>query len=74
MITNGEISILKMISQKSLVKKSELVKVIGELNPSCEKILEMLKQMGYIEIVSPLGEASLVVTQKGMKLVSDSES
>ncbi len=74
MIDNGEVSILKIISQRALIKKSELFRILGQANGSFEKSLDILKGKGLIDIVAPLGESSVVVTQKGVRFISESSS
>lgn len=71
MLTNGEMSLLQIISKKSLVKKSELLKIIqGADSSAIEKSIEFLKDNSLIDIVAPMGETSFAITQKGMRVVS----
>ena len=71
MISQEEKAILKIISKRLLVKKSELLKLSKEMgNGDLNKSLEFLKDGGYIDILSPLGETSLAITQKGMRILN----
>ena len=72
MITAGELSILQAISRRSLVKKSDLIKMFQGLDAdSVGKSIEILKDSGLIDILAPMGETSLAVTQKGMRAISE---
>lgn len=72
MLTNGELSILQSIAKKSLIKKSELLKISnGAESSAVEKSLEFLKDNGLIDIVTPMGETSFAITQKGMRFASN---
>jgi len=74
MIANGELSILKLVSEKNLIKKSEILKLVEQEKGSVERSLEILKDKGFVDIVAPLGETSFVVTQKGARFISESGS
>ncbi len=71
MMSEEQLSILRIVAQKLLIKKRELAFVSKEIvNGSLESCIESLKNSGYIDIVAPMGETSLAITQKGMRLVS----
>ena len=71
MISEEEKNILEHISRKLLIKKSELYMLTKNSgNGTLDKSLEFLKNSGYIDVLSPIGETSLAITQKGMRALS----
>ncbi len=71
MLSNQEISILQIVSQKLLVKKTELLNTVkGPDDTTVIASIERLKSGGLIDILSPMGETSFAITQKGMKFLS----
>ena len=71
MLSNQEMSILQIVSQKLLVKKTELLNTVkGPDDTTVIASIERLKSSGLIDILSPMGETSFAITQKGMKVVS----
>ncbi|MBI4972272.1 MAG: hypothetical protein HZC16_00455 [Candidatus Omnitrophica bacterium] len=72
MISQDQISVLQAVCKKLLVKKSELANLLtASQNGSLESSIESLKSNGYIDILAPMGETSLAITQKGMRLVAE---
>lgn len=72
MISQDQISILQIISRKLLVKKSELSSIPGfRENGSLDSAIQSLKGNGLIDILTPMGETSFAITQKGIRLLSE---
>ncbi len=72
MISEEQLSILQVISKKLLIKKSELARTYqSSENGSLESSIESLKSNGYIDILAPMGETSLAITQKGMRVIAE---
>ena len=71
MIPNEQMMILQMINKRQLMRRSELMRLSREaINSPIEEHLEKLKDGGYIDILSPLGETSFAITQKGMRVLN----
>jgi len=65
MLTPVENDVLKILSKRQLVTKSELVIQLGGGN-GISTAVQRLKDMGYIDSVESLGNC-LVITQAGIR-------
>ncbi len=71
MMSNEQMMILQIINKKQLIKRSELFRTSKEvINGPIEGHLNSLKDGGFIDILTPLGETSIAITQKGMRILS----
>jgi Mn-dependent DtxR family transcriptional regulator len=72
MLEKDEYKVLKKISEKHVVMRSELATSFKDFNPNVMKIIEKLIEKGYISTLS-FGTTYLVITNSGLKALSEYE-
>ena len=71
MLTFVETEILKIISKRQLITKSELsIQLKKDNHNGIDNSVQRLKDMGYIDSVESLGSC-LVITQAGIRTLRD---
>ena len=70
MLTHKDRKVLETIVKHNLIKRSELLKLTGtEFNGIVDDSLKLLKDNGFIESISPIGETSFIATRKGIQAI-----
>ena len=72
MLDKEEYHVLKKISERHVVMRSELAATFKDFNPNITKIIERLIEKGYISTLS-FGTTYLVITNAGLKAINEYE-
>jgi len=72
MLEKEEYRVLKKISEKHVVMRSELATSFKDFNPNVSKIIERLIEKGYVSTLS-FGTTYLVITNSGLKALNEYE-
>lgn len=73
MLNGKELSILRIINEKMLVRKDELKKLIGD-GSDWNVIISKLVSEGYINNLDSIGSQCFAITQKGTRAISRHEA
>ncbi|MFQ6056829.1 MAG: hypothetical protein ACE5J3_12705 [Methanosarcinales archaeon] len=73
MITPEEEKILEIISKRKLIRKSELLEALKRDVFIPFYVVNDLVKKGLITTVSPLGEDSFVITDKGLEIINQKD-
>ena len=71
MIAKEETIILQIINEKKLIRKSELEKLIKDVEGVSPAMVNGLIEKGLVSDLSPLGETSFILTQEGIKALRE---
>jgi DNA-binding MarR family transcriptional regulator len=73
MLSEDEIKILEVLSQRLLAKPGELGSVL-DVDDGIITLIQRLQSMDYIKVVEPIGEKCLVITQKGTRMLREAKN
>ncbi len=71
MLTNAERKLLGIINEKKLVRRSELKKFIEKFDGISFSVVNSLIERGLVSNLSPLGESSFIMTERGIKALRE---